>query len=363
MRSGYRRLLDGVVNKFESIYRKRSYRKKARVRLKRMGGGYNCTNEYKSVVVPFWAKYGYIPDKMWYQIYCDREKKIDPRYIPDDLWYGKIVPYFSNPQFRRFGEDKCYHDIWFPELKRPQTIAKNIAGIYYDANMNVITKEQVVKICLAYKGDFLIKPSIDSGEGRLIKFFSHNDTTIDSLDDDITNMESNFIIQAVVEQDSVLASFNESSLNTIRVVSFLFDDKVHILSTILRIGAAGSKVDNVGAGGFACPIRKNGTLNEKGVNRKAEWISETSSGKKFAGVEIPSYEKILRLIEEQHKRIPHFKLIGWDFCIDKEGDPVFIEFNTCPGANQHTCGPTFGEMTEDVLKEVFIEKKYASAQN
>lgn len=49
---------------------------------------------------------------MWYQIFWDRTHEPDPRYIPDDLWYGVIVPYFSNSQFRRFGEDKCLHDVF-----------------------------------------------------------------------------------------------------------------------------------------------------------------------------------------------------------------------------------------------------------
>ena len=95
----------------------------------------------------------------------------DPRYIPDDLWYGVIVPYFSNSQFRRFGEDKCLHDVFFKDLIRPETIVKNMAGVFYDANMHIITKEQAIEKCMAYQGEFLIKPSIDSGEGRLISFF------------------------------------------------------------------------------------------------------------------------------------------------------------------------------------------------
>jgi hypothetical protein len=42
MRSGVRKKWDDLDLKIESSYRKYSYRKKAKLRLKRMKGGFNC---------------------------------------------------------------------------------------------------------------------------------------------------------------------------------------------------------------------------------------------------------------------------------------------------------------------------------
>lgn len=363
MRSGFRKKWDSINLRAESLYRKHEYRKKAKLRLKRMNGGFDCSKEYESIVVPFWKKYGLKPSKMWYQIFSDREKKVDPRYIPDDLWYGVIVPYFSNTQFRRFGEDKCMHDIFFKELIRPKTIIKNIAGVFYDAEMNVISMEQAVKQCLVYPGEFLIKPSIDSGEGRLISFFEKEKNNKEAILSTMCSLKANYIAQEIVKQHPVLSELNPSSLNTVRIVSFFFEGEVHILSSILRMGASGHKVDNIGAGGFACPIQKDGHLTEKGVNRKAEWVSENQHGIRFCDVQVPSYEKIIRIVKEQHRRLAHFKLIGWDFSVNTEDEPVFIEYNVCPGSNQITCGPTFGDLTERVLEEVFVKQTLKYAQN
>ena len=58
MRSGIRKKWDNLNFRVESIYRKYEYRKKAKIRLKRMNGGYKCTKEYNEIVVPFWKKYG-----------------------------------------------------------------------------------------------------------------------------------------------------------------------------------------------------------------------------------------------------------------------------------------------------------------
>lgn len=363
MRSGFRKKWDDLDLKIESIYRKYSYRKKAKVRLKRMNGGFNCDKEYKGIILPYWEKYGYKPAKYWYQIFCDADQKVDPRYIPDDLYYGEMIPYFSNSQFRRFGEDKCYHDIWFPDIKRPETICKNIASVYYNSTMQPITFDEAVSLALDFNDECLIKPSIDSGEGRLIKFFSSDSISKVEIEKSFRDMGANFIMQATVKQHLDIARLNPSSLNTIRVVSFFFEGEVYILSCILRVGAPNSKVDNVGAGGYACPIQMDGQLKARAVNRKAEWVEENSTGIKFTDVIVPEFEKVIETVKFAHKRLSHFKLIGWDMSVDTVGDPVLIEYNTCPGANQISCGPTFGELTERVLEEFFNKRTLSAAQN
>ena len=363
MRSNFRKKWDGLNFLAESSFRKVNNVIKAKKRLKRMDSGYNCDKEYMEVVVPYWKRFGYIPRKFWFEMFSDREQKVDPRYIPDDLYYGELVPYFSNQQFRRFGEDKCYHDLWFSDIKRPETICKNIAGVFYDRDMNIISKDRAAEMCVDFKDEFLIKPSIDSGEGRLIKFFEPGEAEITNVKKTFEDISANFIAQAAVKQHNVLASLNSSSLNTIRVISFFFEGQVHILSCILRVGAQGSKVDNVGAGGFACPVLEDGQLKDKAVNRKAEWVTENSAGIRFADIKVPSYERLIETVKKKHKTIAHFKLIGWDFSIDTDGDPVFIEYNVCPGANQITCGPTFGDLTDKVLEEYFINRTLENAQN
>lgn len=363
MRSGVRKKLDDFNHLIESRYRMHVYRKKAKLRLKRMNGGFDLGDDYEKIIVPYWERYGLKPKKYWFQMFNDREQKVDPRYIPDDLWYGVIVPYYSNSLFRRLGEDKCMHDVYFRDLKKPKTLVKNIAGVFYDADMNLIDLDTAVEICNSSNNEFLIKPSVDSGEGRLIQFFEPGKYSPRDIRNCMEELNSNFIAQESVKQHDSIGQLNPSSLNTIRIISFFFENEVHILSSILRIGAENSKVDNIGAGGYAVPVKENGKLNSKGVNRKAEWVEANSKGIKFEGIEIPSYSKLIETIKDTHKLTAHFKIIGWDFAIDQSGDPVFIEFNSVPGPNQLTVGPTFGDLTERVLQDVFVDKNLKYAQN
>lgn len=49
-------------------------------------------------------------------------------------------------------------------------------------------------------------------------------------------------------------------------------------------------------------------------------------------------------------------MISWDVAIDKDAEPVLIEANLQIGdidILQPVNGPLFGDLTEDVLKEVF----------
>lgn len=362
MRSLGRKSLDNIFGAIESNYRAMHYRRAAKKRLKRIDGGYKCSAEYKTEVLPYWKQFGVKPKKYWYSLYCADSKKADPRYIPDDMWFGKIVPYFSNMQFRRACEDKCMHDILFPKLKRPKTVVMNIAGVFYDEKHEIISKNEAMEKCVQNK-NFLIKPSIDSGEGRLIKFFDDTDIDVQKIGETFDYYGSNFIAQEVVHQHPALARLNEKSLNTIRIVSFLFKGEVHLLSCIIRVGASTSRVDNVGSGGYGCKINADGTLNDFAVNKNSEWISKHENGTVFADVTVPSFDRICKQVAEEHLRLAHFKIIGWDFAVDTQGDPVFIEYNVCPGQNQMTCGPTFGDLSDAVLEDIFITQEYKNSQN
>lgn len=126
-----------------------------------------------------------------------------------------------------------------------------------------------------------------------------------------------------------------------------------------------SRVDNYGAGGYTCGIKDNGWLMPVAVKKNMERCTETHTGVKFADVRVPSLDKVYEIIKRKHESLGHFKLIGWDFGIDTDGDPVFIEYNVCPGPgpNQFAIGPILGDLTEEVMEDVFITKSLRGSGN
>lgn len=351
----WERLCRSVYQKVDLFMEARNARKSCKSQLEKIKGGFKGNKEhFSSQVLPFWSKYNIKPKKMWYDLYCNKSEEYDPRYIPEDLYWQKIYPTLNRPSFRHAYTDKCFYNHLFPYLKQPRTILRNRNHCFYDASGEIINFSQAKSI-LESEDSFLIKPAIYSGEGVDIFFYEKDNGQNVNLENLMDAYGSDYIVQKVVSQHEILANIHPNSLNTIRVISFLFQGEVHISSAILRMGVGGSRLDNVSAGGIACPIHPDGNLAKKAIDRFSQWVEIHPSGTVFSEIKIPSYEQVISLITRSHKDIPHFGIIGWDFAIDDGGDPVFIEYNGAPGMNQVSCGPLFGDLTEVVLNSIFLD--------
>ncbi len=315
---------------------------------------------FKEKIVPYWKNYGVkvsIDPQKFYSF--GDPAKFDPRYIPNNLWVTRIVPYFNSLLYAPGFQDKCLHNLFFPDMKRPETVVKNVNGVYYDDDLHLLTLEEAIDRMQAVDR-FIVKPSVGSSRGRGIRFYNGSEMSREELAA-IENEygHKNFVIQKLVKQHADMAALNDSSLNTLRVVSFLYKGQVHILSTAVRIGGAGSLVDNVSAGGYQCDVGPDGRLVEYAYTKrggKRTFKNTDEKGMRFADMVIPSYDKILETVRREAARMGHYRIIGWDIAVDESGEPVFIEYNCNPGQNQMSSGPTLGDLTEEVLDEVFGRK-------
>lgn len=329
--------------------------KEAKKRVKRIKGGYNGSREeFKNVVVKYWAKYNIRPMKFWYDIYCDGKQEYDPRFVPDSMWYESILPYYNSLIMRRAYVDKGMYNRLFQNVKKPETIVKNVCGYFYNGDgEKLITREEAEMLCMN-EDHLIFKPSLDSGGGRSICFFDKDKDGIEKIRRIIDGYGTGFVVQRIVKQHPELAKINEDSLNTIRVMSFHFKGKIHILSAQLRMGVKGSRVDNYSAGGCACAIKEDGWLEERAITKKSEWKKEHGNGLKYKDIHIPNYEGPTQKVKELHLGLPYFNLVGWDFAIGEDGSPIFMEFNVMPETNQIGSGlPTFGELSDEVFEDVF----------
>ena len=127
------------------------------------------------------------------------------------------------------------------------------------------------------------------------------------------------------------------------------------------MGAGGNKVDNATAGGCFVGVDKTGHLKNVAYNDYGEKFEcHPTTGVPFKGHYIPNYDKLVQLAETLHNRLVNFsKYISWDFAIDAEGDPILIEKNLSWSGlsfHQQCNGPIFGDMTQEIIKEVFDKK-------
>ena len=128
--------------------------------------------------------------------------------------------------------------------------------------------------------------------------------------------------------------------------------EVLILYAAIRIGRKGQAIDNESAGGISTKINMDGTLCRFAYGAPGQdRIELTDTGVKLEGYRVPSFEKALEMVKEQHLNLPFQDLVGWDISIDEAGDPVMLEWNTTPELSQSAVGPAFGDYTEMVVKD------------
>ena len=213
----------------------------------------------------------------------------------------------------------------------------------------MINREQAI----AYAAEFekvVIKAAIDSCQGKGVVCVEGSNCA-----QAMAGFDKDYIVQKVVKQHDTFAQLNESSANVVRMTSLLLNDEVHILDSIIRVGAPGSFTDhkNISIG-----IDRNGMLREYGVTVKGRKVTNLLNGYKFGGQKLVGYDEMVSIVKELHPKTPQARLIGWDLTTDVDGHALIIEANMdFPGMvrGQECNGPFFGNLTDDVIK--FVLKK------
>ena len=322
------------------------------------------TAAQKQDILSFWGQYRDVSKELhWFEFYntCCENKELLKYYIPDNIYYAEIDTFFTNPRRAEAIDDKNLYDLYFHDINRPATIARKINGRFFDQDYQLITAQQALERCMQ-AGQAVSKQAIDSCGGHGIKFLDlsspdHIDQARQWLD-----KADNIILQEVIRQHESLNGIHADSVNTIRMMSIYLDGKVMILSSLLRMGAGGSRVDNGSSGGVFCGIDPaDGTLRETGHYTDGRACTKHPGGLVFKGFKVVGYERCCEIIKAVAGRMyTTTQLISWDFAIGEDGEPLLVEVNlTDGGLSTHLLsnGPLFGDMTPDILDRVYHSGK------
>lgn len=289
----------------------------------------------------------------WHEYFYSRNGNFSVKYIPTCIYHQQIIYKLNQFGVRHAYVDKGLYDIYFPDVNRPKTIVKNMNGYFYDGQKS-ISRDEALARCQQLAAA-VSKPSTEGMWGKGIHVFSSVDGRMNgdgmTMEELFAEYGKNFIIQEKIEQHAEMSKLNPTSLNTLRVLSYRDGSEVHILYVVVRIGRTGQSVDNETAGGINADIDlATGTILDCAYGTPAEKrIETTDCGTPLKGFAIPAFNKVIALVKELHTRLPYFNLIGWDFGIDQNGEPVMIEWNRAPDLSQTAHGPAFGDMTEEIL--------------
>ena len=134
-----------------------------------------------------------------------------------------------------------------------------------------------------------------------------------------------WLIEERIGQDARLAQWNPSSVNTIRMNTFLHNGNVRFFTSFIRTGRQGQFVDNGAMGGIFASIDTNdGTIFTDGYDETGTaYQVHPDSGTPYRGQQIPRWQELLTLTEEMARQMPDMVYIGWDMALTPDGwEPV-----------------------------------------
>ena len=259
--------------------------------------------------------------------------------------------------------NKLYFDILASSIgiKTPKIVACYMGNRLYSVvdNFKEISFEELSLIgnqtlfCKETAGECgagIFKLKIENGR------FYRNNVEISSSELKALIYNAEYIFQELVEQHPHMSELYPNSVNTMRMVTVrsLKDGKIHLIPSILRIGANGSFVDNTSQGGLAVGFDlETGQLHQYGFHKPQFGLRteiHPDSGIRLSEFCIPFIKEAEEKAIFFHSMLKDIHSIGWDIAIGING-PIFIEGND----NWEINGPQVGNHG---LKKEFEEYFY-----
>ncbi|WP_213999926.1 sugar-transfer associated ATP-grasp domain-containing protein [Arsukibacterium sp.] len=149
------------------------------------------------------------------------------------------------------------------------------------------------------------------------------------------NKGCDYLIEKYLEQHPDLTAFNSSSLNTVRVwVGKTKAGKPKIIGTFLRVGRAGSLVDNSMNGGLVIAIDPQSFTTTHVILQEQScplFNYHPDNGFDMTKRQLPFQQQVIDLAEKATNILPNTRFVGLDIAFTPK-QPVIIEINLAPSA-------------------------------
>lgn len=240
--------------------------------------------------------------------------------------------YFAHKMMEKVGIQKaelyCYYNPEGVFCDNDET-AHNLYGVFQILKAKNV-QSCVIKATEGSHGDdvWVIKAIDYEGGDCMLHLYNNSVKKLSSI-----LADKPLIFESQIHQTEQLAALNPTSVNTVRFMTTLYPDgEARIIATFIKIGRAGSCVDNAGAGGNvdACvdtdtgelryAIRYDGEHNHPDINEHPD------SHVPVNGLTIENWDNIKQQVLKYQQALPYVKAAGWDIAITDNG-PVVIEVN------------------------------------
>ena len=282
----------------------------------------------------------------WLYVYAHIAGEFKEGWIPDN-YYGKVVIPKIQGYYGKVSFLKPFTNHLFKKEVSPD-IAYFINGFWFGKDLKPILRNNLISE-LFTETDKIIFKLDQSYQGRGIFVFEEQDFDLSSIE-----QKGNGVIQKFIQQHPFFDAFVTSAVATIRMTTVVdLDNTISLRACYLRLGRV--KDTHVKSNNHVrIPIDMDtGILYEEGY--LANWKTvdrHPDSNISFANKEIPGFKACLELVFKLHKKMPMVRTIGWDVNVDKEANPVVMEWNGYSNDikfSEATQGPCFKGLGWDKL--------------
>ena len=309
-----------------------------------------------------------IPDN-WHRLYQSYNGIFRADYVPEMFYSTYIEPKMNDSAYGRIFSNKALFNLLYtdPSIEIPRIVASSDGIAYYDDQRQVIQYDLFCKL-IGNSGQVVLKPASGYGSGQGIKFADFRNMVDHSSNKSVQEIlksmvTKEYIVQELVHQHETLSDLNRTSVNTIRIMTYIYNNQVFHTPIVIRFGCGTSRVDNIHAGGLAIAVNEQGSLGNTAyklgyADECERFVTNPVTGKTFSEMKIPFMKNVIQAAYRLHGRTPHIGIVGWDFSLNEEGKPILIE------ANFHGTGvwlpqichgeSLFRTNTENIIKKYMI---------
>lgn len=296
----------------------------------------------------------------WHRLYQSYTGIFDENYFPEYLFSSILEPKMNPMDYRYVLDDKLLLSLFctgIDNIRTPHAYCILSDGICFDERKNIIDL-QSTNVNWGGKTDVIIKPAQDTSSGVGIEMVKGKEAIITNLREK-TKKKGAYIVQERIVQHDQLSKLYPESVNTFRVITYIWNGKVFHMPLALRLGQGGSYLDNAHAGGMFIGVNNIGELNDVAFTEFGDrYLEHPDTHISFKGYVLDFVPELIKKAKSLHLNAPQLGIISWDLTVDQNGKFVLIEANT---RGQSIWFPqmangtgAFGKNTAEILR--FIAK-------
>ena len=246
----------------------------------------------------------------------------------DDEKRRSFVPEFDKNVFCDIVNDKKQADMFLDKWTTYKYF-KEFFGrdVYNIRNLEDLEKDDFIQFVNNHPS-FIMKPVFGTRGVGIQVFQTNNAIEAKKILTHIYNSGIYaFILEELIVQHEKLAVLHPKSLNTLRVNTFRFGDRIEVIYPFLRIGRGDSVVDNAGAGGVMGLVDvETGKIIAAADEFGNRYEKHPDSDINLIGFEIPCWEEVIQFVTRVAQVLPGVRYVGWDVAITNKGC-VLVEGN------------------------------------